>query len=83
ARKRRAARAAAATAPLPPLRPSVEEESSAHEGRAIETVAAEPGLTAVQLAERMDVPASVLFRLLPALQREGRLRKQGKGYFPA
>jgi hypothetical protein len=31
----------------------------------------------------MDVPVNVLFRLLPQLQREGRIRKQGKGYLPA
>jgi ribosomal protein S25 len=76
--RRRRARAAQAV-----QGPSVEDETAAHTEAAIQLVAQEPGLTANQLAERMGVPASVLFRLLPTLQREGRLRKQGKGYRPA
>lgn len=66
-----------------PQGPTVEEQNAAYADAAIELVGQEPGLTAGQLAERMGVPASVLFRLLPTLQREGRLRKQGKGYRPA
>jgi ribosomal protein S25 len=77
--RRRRARAAQE----PQQGPTVEEQNAAYADAAIEHVAKEPGLTAGQLAERMGVPASVLFRLLPTLQREGRLRKQGKGYRPA
>jgi ribosomal protein S25 len=77
--RRRRARAAQE----PQQGPTVEEQNAAYADAAIELVGQEPGLTAGQLAERMGVPASVLFRLLPTLQREGRLRKQGKGYRPA
>lgn len=77
--RRRRARAAQE----PQQGPSVEEQNAAYADAAIELVGQEPGLTAGELAERMGVPASVLFRLLPTLQREGRLRKQGKGYRPA
>jgi predicted Rossmann fold nucleotide-binding protein DprA/Smf involved in DNA uptake len=76
ARRRRARAAAALQGPTP------EEQTTAHTEAAIQLIAQEPGLTANQLAERMGVPASVLFRLLPTLQREGRVRKQGKGYRP-
>lgn len=75
-RRRKPARAKEASGPVPP------DMAVQYEQAALELVASKPGLTAVQLAERMDVPASVLFRLLPTLQRDGRIRKQGKGYLP-
>jgi hypothetical protein len=50
------------------------------EQRIVELVKAEPGLTAAQLSERLDLPVSVLFRTLPLLQRDGLVRKQGKGF---
>ncbi len=50
---------------------------------AFAAIAATPGMTAAQLAAALDVPVSDLFRLLPQLQRDGRIRKQGKGYLPA
>ncbi|WP_320672584.1 hypothetical protein [Patulibacter defluvii] len=71
-----APRAAAAPA-------AVADPGALHSDDAVAQITAEPGLTANQLAEKMEVPVNVLFRLLPQLQREGRIRKQGKGYLPA
>lgn len=70
-----AARTTSTTAPADP--------GESHAADAVAQIAAEPGMTANQLATKMDVPVNVLFRLLPQLQREGRIRKQGKGYLPA
>lgn len=43
-------------------------------------IAAQPGVTVAELAERMGIGTTYLYRLLPRLEREGVLRKQGKGY---
>jgi hypothetical protein len=51
-----------------------------HDEEIVALVTAEPGLTAAQLAERLDLPVSVLFRTLPLLQRDGLVRKHGKGF---
>jgi hypothetical protein len=51
-----------------------------HDKEIVALVTAEPGLTAAQLAERLDLPVSVLFRTLPLLQRDGLVRKHGKGF---
>lgn len=56
------------------------EPSEDYERAALELIATEPGLTASQMAEQLNVPVSTLFRLLPPLQRSGRIRKQGKGF---
>lgn len=43
-------------------------------------IAENPGVTVAGLAERMGIGTTYLYRLLPRLEREGALRKQGKGY---
>lgn len=60
--------------------PEPEPSGADYERAALELIATEPGLTASQMAERLNVPVSALFRLLPPLQRSGRIRKQGKGF---
>lgn len=72
--KRPGRAAAARTEPEP------EPSGADYERAALELIATEPGLTASQMAERLNVPVSALFRLLPPLQRSGRIRKQGKGF---
>lgn len=65
---------AAATPPTP------DRSGEGHDDEIVALVTAEPGLTAAQLAERLDLPVSVLFRTLPLLQRDGLVRKHGKGF---
>jgi hypothetical protein len=51
---------------------------------AIEAVTKEPGLTAGEIAERMGINQNYLYRVLPALEQEGKLEKRGRGwYLPA
>lgn len=73
AAKRSRPRAAAA----PPV---ADRSGEGHDDEIVALVTAEPGLTAAQLAERLDLPVSVLFRTLPLLQRDGLVRKHGKGF---
>jgi hypothetical protein len=43
-------------------------------------IAEKPGITVAELAEQMGIGTTYLYRLLPRLEREGALRKEGKGY---
>lgn len=60
--------------------PVTDRSGEGHDDEIVALVTAEPGLTAAQLAERLDLPVSVLFRTLPLLQRDGLVRKHGKGF---
>jgi hypothetical protein len=41
-----------------------------------------PGMTVAELSKEMGIGTTYLYRLLPRLEREGALRKEGKGYHP-
>ncbi|MEA2298178.1 MAG: hypothetical protein QOF77_1114 [Solirubrobacteraceae bacterium] len=51
--------------------------------QALEYIGAQPGVTALELAKAMGIKRNYLYRVLPALEKEGRITKQGKGYHPA
>lgn len=42
----------------------------------------QPGITASELAKAMSIAPNYLYRVLPRLEREGHITKQGKGYHP-
>jgi hypothetical protein len=46
----------------------------------LELVRAEPGITIPQLAERMGIKQNYLYRVLPGLERDGQVRKDGRGW---
>lgn len=50
---------------------------------ALELVGAQPGITIPELAERMGLKQNTLYRLLPELQDDGLVRKDGRGWHPA
>jgi hypothetical protein len=45
-------------------------------------IAEQPGITASELAKAMSIAPNYLYRVLPRLEREGHIEKQGKGYHP-
>ena len=52
--------------------------------QAVKIVADSPGITASEIAKKMSLKApNYLYRVLPELEKEGRVRKEGKGYHPA
>jgi hypothetical protein len=51
--------------------------------QAIEQITSRPGITASELAAAMGIGPNYLYRVLPQLQRESKITKQGKGYHPA
>lgn len=51
--------------------------------QAQELVGAQPGITIPELADAMGIQANYLYRVMPTLQQEGKIRKEGKGWHPA
>lgn len=51
--------------------------------QAQELVSARPGITIPELADAMGIQANYLYRVMPGLQKDKKVRKQGKGWHPA
>jgi ribosomal protein S25 len=51
--------------------------------QALELVKAHPGITISELADHMNIKANYLYRVLPTLQSEGKVKKDGRGWKPA
>ncbi|HEU4978226.1 MAG TPA: hypothetical protein VFT42_04985 [Solirubrobacteraceae bacterium] len=45
-------------------------------------VTSHPGITIPELAERMGIKQNYLYRVLPGLQKDGLVRKEGRGWHP-
>src|SRR4051794_6524558 len=50
--------------------------------QALELVKASPGIAIPEIAEQMGIQQNYLYRVLPALQKEGLIRKEGRGWHP-
>lgn len=51
--------------------------------QAVAKIVEQPGITASELAKSMGISPNYLYRVLPRLERESKVTKQGKGYHPA
>ena len=51
--------------------------------QAHQLVQANPGITISELADRMGIKANYLYRVMPTLQGEGKVKKRGRGWHPA
>ena len=51
--------------------------------QAVKLIADNPGITASQIAERMKIKPNYLYRVLAGLEREGRVKKDGRAYSAA
>lgn len=49
----------------------------------VELVRAQPGITIPELADRMGIKPNYLYRVLPQLADDGKVRRDGKGWHPA
>ena len=49
---------------------------------ALKLVHRHPGITLQELAKRMKIKANYLYRVLPQLEKEGKVKKRDKGYHP-
>ncbi|MBI5106931.1 MAG: hypothetical protein HZB46_18445 [Solirubrobacterales bacterium] len=50
--------------------------------QALELVRAKPGITIPELAQEMGIQQNYLYRVLPGLQKDGMVRKEGRGWHP-
>jgi hypothetical protein len=51
--------------------------------QAVKIISDNPGITVSELGKKMRLKApNYLYRVLPGLEKEGRIRKKGKGYHP-
>jgi hypothetical protein len=48
----------------------------------LELVRKQPGITIPQLAEKMGIKQNYLYRVLPGLEQDGKVRKEGRGWHP-
>jgi CRP-like cAMP-binding protein len=48
--------------------------------QALELVQTNPGITIPEIAEKMGIQQNYLYRVLPGLQKEGLIRKEGRGW---
>jgi hypothetical protein len=92
----RRATAVAAAAPSRPARRRRRASGSTGTGRrgrprgsgkraqqALDLVAGQPGITIPELAKAMKIQPNYLYRVLPGLEQDGKVKKKDKGWFPA
>ncbi|MET0601691.1 MAG: hypothetical protein ABW167_06850 [Baekduia sp.] len=48
--------------------------------QALEIVNGNPGITIPEIAQKMGIQQNYLYRVLPGLQKEGLIRKEGRGW---
>jgi sugar-specific transcriptional regulator TrmB len=51
--------------------------------QAVSLIEKEPGISASDVAKQMKIKPNYLYRVLGDLEKEGRVKKQGRQYFPA
>lgn len=54
--------------------------SGTRAAQALSFVQSQPGITIPELAARMGIKQNYLYRVLPGLQQEGKVTKQGRGW---
>jgi ribosomal protein S25 len=45
-------------------------------------IRANPGITVSEMAKKMGIDGTYLYKVLPPLEREGKIRKEGRGWYP-
>jgi hypothetical protein len=76
-------KAGAATAAAPAKRRAGRRKGSGtRAAQALSFVQGQPGITIPELAAKMGIKQNYLYRVLPGLEQEGKLAKQGRGWHP-
>ena len=50
--------------------------------QAVKLIAAKPGMTAAEIARELKIKPNYMYRVLSDLQKEGKVRKDGRAYHP-
>ncbi len=56
--------------------------SGARADQARKLVSENPGITIPEMAQKMGIQQNYLYRVLPGLEQEGQVRKEGRGWYP-
>jgi hypothetical protein len=78
-KKAKTTRRAAGTTPR---RAGRRKGSGTRAAQALQLVKSQPGITIPELAAKMGIKQNYLYRVLPGLEQEGKVAKQGRGWFP-
>jgi hypothetical protein len=78
-----AATTTTATAATPRRRAGRRKGSGTRAAQALSFVTGQPGITIPELAAKMDIKQNYLYRVLPALEQEKKIKKSGRGWHPA
>jgi hypothetical protein len=65
-----------------PRRAGRRKGSGTRAAQALAFVREQPGITIPELATKMGIKQNYLYRVLPGLEKDGKLRKQGRGWHP-
>jgi hypothetical protein len=78
---------ASAKAPRPragrPGRPRGRRAGNTRAAQALELVRKQPGVTIPEIATTMGIEPNYLYRVMPRLISEGRVKREGQGWHPA
>lgn len=64
-------------------RPRGRSGQNTRAAQTVELVRTNPGITIPELADHMGIKPNYLYRVLPQLADDGKVRRQGKGWHPA
>jgi predicted Rossmann fold nucleotide-binding protein DprA/Smf involved in DNA uptake len=56
--------------------------SGTRAAQALSAVQGQPGITIPELAAKIGIQTTYLYRVLPGLEQEGKVEKKGRGWFP-
>ena len=56
--------------------------SGTRANEALDIIKANPGITIPELAENMGIKQNYLYRVIPGLEQDGLVRKEGRGWHP-
>jgi hypothetical protein len=74
---------ATTSAAAPRRRAGRRKGSGTRAAQALSFVSGQPGITIPELAAKMGIKQNYLYRVLPGLEQEKKIKKQGRGWHPA
>jgi hypothetical protein len=77
------AAATTTTEATPRRRAGRRKGSGTRAAQALQFVSGQPGITIPELAAKMGIKQNYLYRVLPGLEQEKKIKKQGRGWHPA
>jgi hypothetical protein len=66
-----------------PGRPRGRRGGNTRASQALDLVRSEPGITIPRLAEALKIQPNYLYRVMPALEKDGSIKRDGQGWFPS